>query len=109
MSCPTNFLHYPSLARQARVEGVVRVEFDIAKDGTVTNVAAKSGRPILQRGAVSTVNAWTFGPDKQARHQRVEFRYKLQGKEGDERCTRARIDLPIIEIIQAPPLVETDR
>ncbi|MGD0180342.1 MAG: energy transducer TonB [Terriglobales bacterium] len=98
-NCPANLPRYPSLARQARIQGVVQVEFDIAKDGTVINAAAKSGPPILEKGALDTVNTWKFGTRQSVTHDRVEFRYKIGQK--DSECAEVRIDLPVVEVTQA--------
>ena len=46
-NCPEP--RYPSLARQARIQGVVEVEFDIAKDGTVIKSVTKSGLLFLRK------------------------------------------------------------
>jgi hypothetical protein len=48
-NCPDNLPRYPSLARQAKIQGVVQVEFDIAKDGTVIKSVTKSGLPFLRK------------------------------------------------------------
>jgi TonB family protein len=98
-NCPDNLPRYPSLARQARIQGVVQVEFDIAKDGTVTNAVSKSGPPMLEKGALDTVNTWKFGMRQNVTHERVEFRYKIGQKESE--CAEVRIDLPVIEVTQA--------
>jgi TonB family protein len=98
-NCPDNLPRYPSLARQARIQGVVQVEFDIAKDGTVINAAAKSGPPLLEIGALDTVNTWKFGTRQGVTHDRVEFRYSIGQKESE--CAQVRINLPVVEITQA--------
>ncbi len=85
-NCPDNLPRYPSLARQARIQGVVQVEFDIAKDGndgTVINAVTKSGPPILENGTLDTVNTWKFGTRQSVTHDRVEFRYKIGQKESE--------------------------
>jgi len=97
-NCPANLPRYPSLARQARIQGVVQVEFDIAKDGTVINAAAKSGPPILEKGALDTINTWKFGTRQSVTHDRVEFRYSIGQKESE--CAQVRIDLPVVEVTQ---------
>jgi TonB family protein len=98
-NCPDNLPRYPSLARQARIQGIVQVEFDIAKDGTVINAVTKSGPPILEKGTLDTVRTWKFGTRQNVTHDRVEFRYKIGQKESE--CAQVRIDLPVIELTQA--------
>src|SRR5881628_457021 len=104
-NCPVNLMHYPPLARQARIEGVVQVEFDIAPDGSVSNAVAKSGHPILQSGTIKLINDWKFDAAQSTRHEKVEFHYHIKGKEGDKRCAQIRIDLPVVEITEAPPII----
>jgi TonB family protein len=104
-NCPDNLPRYPSLARQARIQGVVQVEFDIAKDGTVINAVTKSGPPILEKGSLDTVNTWKFGTRQNVTHDRVEFRYKIGQKESE--CAQVRIDLPVIEVTQAGTVLNT--
>jgi TonB family protein len=104
-NCPANLPYYPPLARQARIEGVVKVEFDIASDGNVTKALVKSGHLLLQSGAINFVKALKFETASDTRHETIEFHYKIKGKEGVKHCTQVRIDLPIIEITQAPPLI----
>jgi TonB family protein len=104
-NCPDNLPRYPSLARQARIEGVVQVEFDIAKDGTVINAVTKSGPPILEKGTLDTVNTWKFGTRQNVTHSSVEFRYKIGQKESG--CAQVHVDLPVIEVTQAG-IVHTD-
>jgi protein TonB len=53
---------YPPLARQARVSGTVRLEAVISRDGTILNLRAVSGHPLLIPAAVSAVQKWTFRP-----------------------------------------------
>jgi protein TonB len=53
---------YPSLARAARIEGTVRLEAVIARDGTVLNLRAVSGHPLLIPAALAAVEQWVFRP-----------------------------------------------
>jgi hypothetical protein len=96
-NCPDNLPRYPSLARQARIQGVV--QFDIAKDGTVINAVTNIWAPILAKATLDTVNPWKFGTRHNVTHGRVEFRYKIGQKESE--CAQVRIDLPVIELTQA--------
>jgi len=102
-SCPAQFPYYPNLARMARVEGIVKVEFEIAKDGKVSKAVAKSGHPILQNGSVDVVKALQFQSSNRVRHETIEFRYHIRGKEGISRCAQLWINLPVIEVTQTPP------
>jgi TonB family protein len=104
-NCPDNLPRYPSLERQAKIQGVVQVEFDIAKDGTVIKSVTKSRPPILEKGTLDTVNPWKFGTRQNVTHDRVEFRYKIGKKESE--CAQVRIDLPVIEVTQAGTVLNT--
>ena len=53
---------YPVLARQARVSGTVRLEAVISRDGTVMNLHALSGHPLLIPAAMAAVQRWIFKP-----------------------------------------------
>jgi TonB family protein len=53
---------YPSLARLQRVEGVVRLEVKISKEGAVEDVDVESGHPLLVPAAVEAVKQWRYRP-----------------------------------------------
>lgn len=53
---------YPPLARQARIQGVVRLEAVIGPDGRVEKVQAISGPPLLRQAAVDAVKDWIYEP-----------------------------------------------
>jgi TonB family protein len=54
---------YPPLAMVAKIEGKVEVEISIdSADGTVKQVRAISGHPLLRKSAEDAVKAWVFPP-----------------------------------------------
>lgn len=53
---------YPALARQARVEGVVRLHAIIGKDGSIEQLEVISGLPLLQQAALDAVRQWVYQP-----------------------------------------------
>ncbi len=53
---------YPALARQARLQGVVRLEAVIGTDGRVESVRAISGPPLLRQAAIDAVKQWVYQP-----------------------------------------------
>lgn len=55
---------YPPLARQARIQGVVRLEAVIGPDGRVEKVQAISGPPLLRQAAVDAVKEWVYEPSR---------------------------------------------
>jgi len=53
---------YPPLARETAVSGTVRLHLIIAKDGTVQEVSALSGHPLLLQSAMNAVKQWRYKP-----------------------------------------------
>lgn len=53
---------YPPLARQARIQGTVRLHAIIAKDGTVQQLEVLSGHPLLVQAALDAVRQWRYQP-----------------------------------------------
>jgi TonB family protein len=53
---------YPPLAKQARIQGVVRFTVTIGKDGTVQDVQLVSGHPLLVASAQAAVWQWQYKP-----------------------------------------------
>ena len=50
------------LARQARIQGVVRFNLIIAQDGHVSNIALVNGHPLLVPAAQEAVKQWVYRP-----------------------------------------------
>ena len=53
---------YPTLAREARIQGTVVLDADISRDGAVESLKAISGHPMLIPAAVDAVRQWRFQP-----------------------------------------------
>ena len=53
---------YPPLARQARIQGTVELRAIISKAGTIENLVAVSGHPMLIPSAVNAVRQWRYRP-----------------------------------------------
>jgi protein TonB len=53
---------YPALARQARLQGIVRLRVTIGPDGHVNNIVLRSGHPLLVPAAVEAVKTWRYDP-----------------------------------------------
>ncbi|HVN04655.1 MAG TPA: energy transducer TonB [Bryobacteraceae bacterium] len=53
---------YPPLAKQARIQGVVRLNAIIGKDGTIQNLTVASGHPLLIPAALEAVKQWVYQP-----------------------------------------------
>jgi len=53
---------YPSIARDARIQGLVRLEVVIGKDGKVHQAKVISGDTLLARAALDAVRNWSYQP-----------------------------------------------
>jgi periplasmic protein TonB len=53
---------YPPLAKQARIQGVVRLQAVISKDGTIQELKAVGGHPLLVPAALDAVKQWVYQP-----------------------------------------------
>jgi protein TonB len=53
---------YPPLAKQARIQGTVRLNAIIGKDGTIQNLTVISGHPLLVPSAMEAVKQWVYAP-----------------------------------------------
>ena len=53
---------YPPLARQARIQGAVTLQAEIAKDGSIQNLRLLSGHPMLAPAALEAVKEWKYKP-----------------------------------------------
>ena len=53
---------YPPLARQARIQGVVVLQAQISKEGTIENLQLISGHPMLAPAAIEAVKQWKYKP-----------------------------------------------
>jgi protein TonB len=53
---------YPPLAKQARISGSVVLQAVIGKDGSIENLRAVSGHPMLIQSAIDAVRQWKYKP-----------------------------------------------
>ncbi len=53
---------YPPLAKQARIQGVVKLSAIISKDGTIQHLEVISGHPLLVPAALEAVKQWVYQP-----------------------------------------------
>ncbi len=53
---------YPAIARTARIQGTVVLEATISKQGTIQNLRAVSGPPMLYQAAIDAVRQWRYKP-----------------------------------------------
>jgi protein TonB len=53
---------YPPLAKMARIQGTVRLEAVISRDGTIQDLKVLSGHPLLVKSALEAVQRWRYQP-----------------------------------------------
>jgi protein TonB len=53
---------YPPLARMARIQGQVRLDAIINKDGTIQDLRVLGGHPLLVKAALDAVQRWRYQP-----------------------------------------------
>ena len=53
---------YPTLARQARVQGAVVLRAVSTREGRITNLQVVSGHPLLVQSAMNAVLQWRYRP-----------------------------------------------
>ena len=53
---------YPPVARQARIQGVVKLRGAIGKDGSVQSLTVLSGHPLLVPAALEAAKQWVYEP-----------------------------------------------
>jgi protein TonB len=53
---------YPPEAKEARIQGVVKLNATIAKDGTMQHLEVISGHPLLIPAALDAVRQWVYEP-----------------------------------------------
>jgi len=65
----------PSIARQMGLKGTVRLEIQIAADGTVKSAKALGGHPLFIQSAEDAVRKWRYEPGPPAKEV-VEFNFQ---------------------------------
>lgn len=53
---------YPSVAKQARIQGQVLLSAVIGKDGKIQNLQVVKGHPMLTAAAINAVKQWQYKP-----------------------------------------------
>jgi TonB family protein len=53
---------YPQLAKQAHIQGVVKLNATIGKEGNVVNLTVITGHPLLVPAAFDAAKQWTYEP-----------------------------------------------
>ena len=68
---------YPPLAKQARIQGSVVLQAVIGKDGTIQNLRAVSGHPMLIQSAIDAVRQWKFSPGEGTATVTVDVNFEI--------------------------------
>jgi TonB family protein len=101
---------YPNIALQARIEGIVVLEFTVGSDGRVSAVKVIKSTPLLDNAAIEAVKQWTYKPGqingKPAAFTGttiVNFRITSGDAAGERRSTES-VPPPITFRIAAPQI-----
>jgi TonB family protein len=94
---------YPERARQAHVDGTVKLWFELDQNGAVTQVGIASGNPLLRDAALEAVKSWRFQPNTLPPNVRLETEFvyvlKVQTKQGEPKLTVSMTDFKHVEVI----------
>ncbi|HKT47083.1 MAG TPA: TonB family protein [Candidatus Acidoferrales bacterium] len=96
---------YPEVARNARIQGEVRILARIGTEGTITSADVQSGDPLLAPTAARNVKRWTFEKGSERRVE-ITFEFVLQDPAiAQKPDTRTEFDLPAhVLVISSPPV-----
>jgi TonB family protein len=99
-------MEYPLLGVQSREQATIRVQCQVATDGTVVDarVIERSGAPrpgsVLEKGAIENARKWTFryspgGVPEQPGTATLVYVFRLEGSCDYQRCpSRFAFDMP---------------
>ena len=68
---------YPDMARRAHLEGVVKIELQVAPNGTVRKATVVGGNPVLADAALDAVRQWRYEPAPAETTELVELHFSL--------------------------------
>ena len=66
---------YPALAREAHVNGLVRLQVVIAASGRVKSASVVGGHPLLISSAMQAIREWQYEPAAEETTQVVIFNF----------------------------------
>jgi TonB family protein len=69
--------YYPPIAKAARIEGVVKVQYDVDTSGQAQNVTAMSGSKMLEGAAIEAVKTWRFSEAAFRQAGLASFSFKM--------------------------------
>jgi TonB family protein len=104
-------LHYPPLARQTRITGIVKLHVVVAKTGAIAEVSILSGHPILIGPVESSVRSWKFEPIPAGPVEfDLTYQFALRDKESEHPDEEITFDIPgQVRIVSSPPIMYEQR
>ena len=69
---------YPTLARSMNIRGTVKLQAQVAPNGTVKKIDIVGGHPLLTQSAVTAVGHWKFEPGPKETKESIEIKFDPQ-------------------------------
>jgi TonB family protein len=69
---------YPTLARSMNIRGTVKLQAQVAPNGTVKKVDVLGGHPLLTQSAVTAVGHWKFEVAPHETKEPIEIKFDPQ-------------------------------
>jgi TonB family protein len=69
---------YPTLARSMNIRGSVKLQAQVAPNGTVKKIDVMGGHPLLTQSAVTAVGHWKFEPGPKETKESIEIKFDPQ-------------------------------
>jgi TonB family protein len=67
--------HYPEIARNMHLEGIVKAEAVVDSSGKVKSIEVKGGHPLLVRAAEDAIQRWRWVPATHETRESIEVRF----------------------------------
>lgn len=103
-------LHYPALARQARIQGEVKVSALVDETGNVILPAVSTGHPLLGEVVLANIRKWRFQPTPHSFTTEITYEFTLSGEDGPSPSEQVIFDLPHhVQIVASAVRIEAQR
>jgi TonB family protein len=70
-------MSYPTVARDAQIQGTVELIVGVSPSGDVVSASANSGHPMLKRAAEENIKRWRFAPGGERRFS-INYEFSLE-------------------------------